>query len=72
MILNHQILHNRTEYVDWPEQELKRYLLRLWLSPQDGLTLPGAFAERYGSITPGDRGGVVIPGTERHVPLTAL
>ena len=72
LLHNHQILHNRTEYVDWPEQELKRYLLRLWLSPQDGLTLPGAFAERYGSITPGDRGGVVIPGTERHVPLTAF
>ena len=72
LLHNHQILHNRTEYVDWPEQERKRYLLRLWLSPQDGLPLPEAFAERYGTVTPGDRGGVVIPGTERHVPLTAF
>lgn len=72
LIHNHQILHNRTEYEDWPEQERKRYLLRLWLSPADGLKLPEAFAERYGSVTPGDRGGVVIPGTVGNVPLTAL
>jgi len=69
---NHQILHNRTAYVDWSETDLKRYLLRLWLSPSDGLLLPDAFAERYGSTTVGNRGGVVIPGTERHVPLTAF
>ena len=72
LIHNHQILHNRTEYEDWPEAERKRYLLRLWLSPEDGLALPDAFAERYGSVTIGDRGGVVIPGTETNVPLTAV
>ena len=72
LIHNHQILHNRTAYEDWPEPERKRYLLRLWLSPPDGLPLPDAFAERYGSVTPGDRGGVVVPGTELNVPLTAL
>ncbi len=72
LIHNHQILHNRTEYEDWPDAARKRYLLRLWLSPPDGLALPEAFAERYGSIEVGDRGGVVIQGTERHVPLTAL
>jgi hypothetical protein len=72
LIHNHQILHNRTAYEDWPERERKRYLLRLWLSPSDGLTLPDAFAERYGCVTIGDRGGVVIPGTETQVPLTAL
>ena len=72
LLHNHQILHNRTEYEDWPEAERKRYLLRLWLSPPDGLTLPDAFAERYGSTKIGDRGGVVVQGTERHVPLTAL
>lgn len=72
LLHNHQMLHNRTAYEDWPEPERKRYLLRLWLSPPDGLTLPAAFAERYGSVAVGDRGGVVIEGTERHVPLTAL
>ncbi|NKB56649.1 MAG: TauD/TfdA family dioxygenase [Alphaproteobacteria bacterium] len=72
LIHNHQILHNRTGYEDWPEPERKRYLLRLWLSPPDGLKLPEAFAERYGSIAVGDRGGVVVPGTKLNVPLTAL
>ena len=72
LIHNHQTLHNRTAYEDWPEPGRKRYLLRLWLSPEDGLTLPDAFAERYGSIAIGDRGGVVIKGTEGHVPLSAL
>ena len=69
---NLTMLHNRTAYEDWPEPERKRYLLRLWLSPPDGLALPEAFAERYGSVAVGDRGGVVVQGTERHVPLTAL
>ncbi len=72
LIHNHQILHNRTAYEDWPEPERRRYLLRLWLSPPDGLALPGAFAERYGSVAVGDRGGVVVPGMETQVPLTAL
>ncbi|MCH9672767.1 MAG: TauD/TfdA family dioxygenase [Gammaproteobacteria bacterium] len=72
LLHNHQILHNRTAYEDWPEPERRRYLLRLWLSPPDGLTLPEAFAERYGSVTVGDRGGVVVEGMRRHVPLTPL
>lgn len=69
---NHQILHDRTSYEDWPEPERKRYLLRLWLSPPDGIALPDAFAGRYRSVTIGNRGGVDIPGLETLVPLTAL
>jgi NADH:ubiquinone oxidoreductase subunit H len=34
-------------------------LLRLWLCPPIGRRLPAAFAERYGSIEIGKRGGVV-------------
>jgi hypothetical protein len=72
IVHNHQILHNRTAYEDWPEAERRRYLLRLWLSPPDGIALPDAFAERYGAITPGDRGGVVVPGTKLQAPLEAM
>lgn len=32
---NSVILHKRTEYVDWEEQERKRHLLRLWLAARD-------------------------------------
>ena len=33
---NHQTLHARTSYEDYPEPERKRHLLRLWLSPSNG------------------------------------
>ncbi|MDP6390168.1 MAG: TauD/TfdA family dioxygenase [Alphaproteobacteria bacterium] len=69
---NHQILHDRTTYEDWPEPERRRYLLRLWLSPPDGLELPAAFAGRYGSTDVGDRGGVIVPRIELKVPLEAV
>jgi hypothetical protein len=29
------------------------------------------FAARYGSVTPGDRGGIVVRGTTFKVPLEA-
>ncbi|MEM7252553.1 MAG: TauD/TfdA family dioxygenase [Pseudomonadota bacterium] len=72
LLHNHQILHDRTAYEDWPEPERRRYLLRLWLSPPDGIALPSAFAGRYRSTTIGDRGGVEIPGMETNIPLTAM
>jgi hypothetical protein len=69
LVHNHQVLHDRTEYVDWPEPERKRHLLRLWLCPPDGRPLPACFAERYGSVEPGRRGGIVVPGAALTVPL---
>lgn len=69
LLHNHQILHARTDFVNWPEPERHRHLLRLWLSPGAGRPLPHIFASRYGSVTPGDRGGIVVPGTQLTVPL---
>jgi hypothetical protein len=69
LVHNHQVLHDRTEYEDWPEPERKRHLLRLWLCPPDGRPLPACFAERYGSVQPGRRGGIVVPGASLTVPL---
>src|SRR5580658_2004856 len=54
---NHTILHARSAYEDWPEVERKRHLLRLWLCPPDARELAPVFAEVYGRITVGDRGG---------------
>src|SRR5262249_18535466 len=56
---NHTVLHDRTAYEDWPEPARKRHLLRLWLAPPSARPLPGVFAERFGSVVPGDRGGVI-------------
>ncbi len=61
---NHTILHDRTAFEDYPETERKRHLLRLWLAPANARPLPKVYAERFGSITPGDRGGVVVPGSK--------
>jgi hypothetical protein len=69
LLHNHQILHDRTEYEDWPEPERKRHLLRLWLAPPDARPLPPVFAQRYGSVEIGRRGGILVPGAALTVPL---
>jgi hypothetical protein len=66
---NHTILHDRTSFVDWDEPEKKRHLLRLWLAAPGARPLPPVYAERYGSLDIGDRGGIVCPGTRLHAPL---
>jgi hypothetical protein len=70
-IHNHQILHDRTAFEDWPEPERRRHLLRLWLCPPDGRPLPPIFTERYGSVEVGRRGGVHVPPSELKAPLEA-
>ena len=69
---NHTILHDRTSFVDWPEPERKRHLLRLWLAAPGARPLPPVYAERYGSVEVGDRGGIICPGTKLHAPLEAV
>jgi hypothetical protein len=69
LLHNHQVFHDRTGYEDWPEPERKRHLLRLWLCPPDGRPLPPAYAQRYGSVEIGNRGGIVVPGTRLTAPL---
>jgi hypothetical protein len=66
---NHTILHARSAYEDWPDVERKRHLLRLWLAPWGARKLPPVFAECYGDITIGDRGGIICEGTRLHAPL---
>lgn len=68
---NHTMLHDRTAFEDWPEVERRRHLLRLWLAVPGARPLPPVFAQRYGSVTVGDRGGIVVPGTAPCVPLDA-
>jgi hypothetical protein len=69
LVHNHTILHDRTAFEDYPEPERKRHLLRLWVAPLGARRLPEVFAERFGSITPGDRGGVVVAGAHPTIPF---
>ncbi|HJZ66611.1 MAG TPA: TauD/TfdA family dioxygenase [Blastocatellia bacterium] len=61
---NHTILHDRTAFEDFPEAERKRHLLRLWIAPPGARPLPEVYAERFGSVTPGDRGGITVKGSK--------
>ena len=69
-INNHHIFHARDSYEDWPEPERRRHLLRLWICPPDAPPLPPDFADRYGGIEIGNRGGIVVPGAQQVAPLT--
>jgi hypothetical protein len=71
LLHNHQILHSRGDFENWPEPERHRHLLRLWVSPPEARPLPEVFAPRYGSVQPGARGGIVVKGTTFQVPLEA-
>ena len=68
-VYNHSQLHDRTGFTDWPEPEERRHLFRLWLSIDGDRALPECFAQRYGSIEIGDRGGIVTEKTVLHAPL---
>lgn len=72
LVHNHTMLHDRTGFEDWPEPERRRHLLRLWLAAASGRPLPEIFAQRYGTVTVGDRGGIIVRGTKLHAPLEAV
>ena len=71
LLHNHQVLHSRGDFENWPEPERHRHLMRLWLAPRHARPLPEVFATRYGSVTPGERGGIVVKGTQLNVALEA-
>jgi len=60
---NHTLLHDRTAFEDFVEPERKRHLLRLWVAPPNARPLPQVYAERFGSVRPGDRGGIAVKGS---------
>ncbi|NQW05271.1 MAG: TauD/TfdA family dioxygenase [Acidobacteria bacterium] len=68
-VYNHSQLHDRTAFIDWPEPARRRHLLRLWLSPEGDRELPPCFAQRYGVLEPGNRGGIVTGDTPLTAPL---
>ena len=70
-VYNHAMLHDRTAFDDYDDPKARRHLLRLWLSMAGDRELPPCFAERYGSIEIGNRGGIVTAETRLHAPIDA-
>lgn len=68
-VYNHSQLHDRTGFLDWPDQSQRRHLMRLWLSLEGDRPLPEYFKQRYGSIEIGNRGGIITGATKLHAPL---
>jgi hypothetical protein len=68
-VYNHSLLHDRTAFRDWQDRDDRRHLLRLWLALPDDRSLPPVFAQRYGSLEIGDRGGIITRNTKLNVPL---
>jgi alpha-ketoglutarate-dependent taurine dioxygenase len=68
---NHQILHSRSDFENWPEPKRHRHLLRLWIAPDNARSLPDYYVPRWGSTTKGDRGGIMVPGTQLSVELNS-
>ena len=66
---NHTLLHDRTAFDDHPEPARRRHLLRLWLAPAGARPLPPVFAQRYGSVVAGARGGVGVADDAAVLPL---
>ena len=59
LLNNHLIYHARSNYEDYPEQERKRLLLRLWLAVPGSRPLPKGYELLFGSTDAGAlRGGV--------------
>ena len=66
---NHTIRHDRTAYEEWGDLARRRHLLRLWLAIPGARPLPDVYAQRYGTVTIGDRGGIIVPGSMLNAPL---
>ncbi len=72
MLCNHWIMHSRTPYVDWPEPERRRHLLRLWLACDDGPAVPASFTTVSQPATRSGRpAGIQVPGVPFSAPIDA-
>ncbi len=49
---NHVMLHSRTEFEDYEDEDKKRLLYRLWLAPPFSVTLPDTWGDFFGQPRP--------------------
>lgn len=69
---NHWVLHSRTAFEDFAEQEKRRHLFRLWLALDDAPALPEVFTAHWqGATARGRPAGIRVPGVPLNAPLDA-
>jgi hypothetical protein len=66
---NHVLLHDRSAFED--DAAAPRHLLRAWVAADGARQLPPCFAERFGSVEVGARGGVGFASAPPNAPLYA-
>ena len=60
IINSHTTLHSRTEFTDHTDEEGKRLLFRLWITPPDSTRLPDSWKVLYKAVEAGAvRGGII-------------
>lgn len=69
LLSNFSTFHSRTAYEDWPEQERRRHLLRLWLACEEGPDVPEPLLRRNGITGNGRPNGIEVPGVKLNAPL---
>lgn len=67
----HQVYAQQLTPVLLQNWEERRHLLRLWVSPQQDRPLPEIYANLWGNIEPGNRGGLKGMGNEPTIPMEA-
>ena len=71
LLNNHVMVHSRTAFDDYPEEDSKRHLLRMWLSVPNSRALSPAMGAIYRDRTPGAVRGGFPSRTGRHHYSTA-
>jgi hypothetical protein len=66
---DHYIMHSRTAFVDHPEPENRRHLLRLWLATEAGPPLAAPYYEFMGRTASGRPDGYLMAGVTLTAPL---
>jgi hypothetical protein len=67
LLSNHTVLHARTAFEDYPEEDRKRHLLRTWLSVPNSRELSPAFRTIYRDTCAGAVRGGYPSRTGQHV-----
>jgi hypothetical protein len=64
LLHNHVFLLSRSAYEDWPERDLKRHLLRLWLRDRSGRPPPDSVRKNFV--------GFSVEGLMHYVPVDGM